>query len=48
MQLEDQELAVTIHTQLGALVRDPRYALVTTPQTYGPVSFEEVDVTPRP
>lgn len=46
--LEDDELAVTINTQLTGPIRDPRFAFVTTARTRGPVTFETVDVTPRP
>ena len=48
--LEDDELAVTIHTRLsfaGGSGAAP-YSLVTVPLTTGPVSFETIDVTPRP
>lgn len=46
--LEDDELAVTVSTQLSTLTRDPRFSYVTVAKTRGPVSFETVDVTPRP
>lgn len=46
--LEDDELAVTIHTQLAGATRDPRFEFVTVPRSEGPIGFETVDVTPRP
>ena len=46
--LEDDELAVTVNTQLSSITRDPRFSYVTVAKTRGPVTFETVDVTPRP
>lgn len=46
--LEDDELAVTIHTQLTGPTRDPRFEFVTVPRSEGPIGFETIDVTPRP
>lgn len=46
--LEDDELSVTVNTQLSSITRDPRFSYVTVTKTRGPVTFETVDVTPRP
>lgn len=48
VQLEDDELAVTVTTRLSSPTRDGRYSLVVVPKSFGPVGFELVDVTPRP
>jgi hypothetical protein len=50
VSLEDDELSVTVNTQLrfGAPTTGSAYSIVTTPRTFGPVSFETVDTTPRP
>jgi hypothetical protein len=48
--LEDDELSVRVTTQLVFTlpIQSAAYSMVTTPRTFGPVSFETVDVTPRP
>lgn len=50
ISLEDDELSVTVNTQLrfGAPTTGSPYSIVTTPRTFGPVTFETVDTTPRP
>ncbi len=50
VSLEDDELSVTVHTQLrfGAPTTGSPYSIVTTPRTFGPVTFETVDTTPAP
>lgn len=50
VMLEDDELSVTVNTQVrfGAATTGSPYSMVTTPRSFGPVTFETVDTTPRP
>ena len=48
--VEDEELSVTVKvlTVFGVPNSGAPYLMVTTPRTFGPVTFETIDITPTP